>query len=280
MRARFIYGALLVGLLSTGACTQMKNGEKKAAEGTEIEKLPMSIDILNAKNNYKVTDSVLRSECYMTVSTTVQWPVSIGDFDIKPLQDTIIAMAFPDSKSKEIDKAIKDYVDDIASYELGSKAVRIDTVPTVSAFNNIYYNTVNLTLAEISDETVTYNLMFNQYMGGAHPQWGSMPFSYDFATKSVIDNKWLFKPDSSDKLAAIISETIAGNLDLKPEELNRILLVDKIPVSECVYIENGEIVFHYNPYAILPYSFGEVNASISPYSVEWLLTDQARKLLL
>ena len=63
------------------------------------------------------------------------------------------------------------------------------------------------------------------------------------------------------------------------KELDSELLVKPLPVSKDVYVLNGMLVFHYNPYDILPYSYGTIDVDVAPYQVRDYLTPEAYRML-
>lgn len=47
-----------------------------------------------------------------------------------------------------------------------------------------------------------------------------------------------------------------------------------------MYVLNGMLVFHYNPYDILPYSYGTIDVDVAPYQVKDFLTPEATRMLI
>lgn len=244
-----------------------------------VTNLSLNVDIKSALANFRISDSEGSYDCYLTLSSRVQWPQRIGDFNIRPLQDSILNMMYPDANDGGIDAAMVAFVNNVTPYQLGDVVEKVDSVPSMSPYNNIYYCDVDLILSEVSDELVTYNISYEQYMGGAHPMGGSHPFTYDLETGRIITLHWLFKAGSTGRLSGVIEDAVASQLGMSAEELRRSMLVDTMPVSDNVYIENGQIVFHYNPYEVMPYSYGSIDIAVPYYLVEDMLTPHALKLL-
>lgn len=278
---KVFFCAAAVALLS--ACSH-GNGVSPDNAGVESDGViatePIAFEIKTAERNYHAVETGLDYDFYLTVSADVQWPTRISAYDIKPLQDTLMARLFPSIKAGGIDDAIRSYLKDVNVYQLPGKYEIADSIPAESAYNNMYYATASATIEEVTTDLVTFNISNVQYMGGAHPLSASSPFSYDLKTGNVVSLGNLFEKGNEAEIAEVITDQIAQQLNLTPDEMKQSLLVDSIPVSPVVYISAGQIVFHYNQYEILPYSFGQINVDVSPYQVQDYLTPAACKLLI
>lgn len=278
----FLSAATVALMASVSSCG---NGKGSANDADSIiSNMELNMDIKNASRNFKIKSFDPEFECYLTISADVQWPKSIGSFDITSLQDTLLAIAFPDQKGHDVDSVILAYTADAEAYELGDSITAISEVPDpAKSEGNLsiqanYFNNVKIQLIEINDQLATFNVLVSQYMGGAHPNSGSFPFTYDLATGNVINYEWLFKEGSEDDILDAIKSEVTRQLDIMPDELAEIQISNfAIPAS--VYILNGNIVFHYNPYEVLPYSYGAIDVTLSPFTLSPLLSDQAKELL-
>lgn len=188
-------------------------------------------------------------------------------------------VAFPGMPDGNPREAIKAYVTDISAYQLGNME-KCGKVARVSENAHSLYSEVSGRLVEVNRQSCTYLLSFSEYMGGAHPNHSSVVMSYDFDAGKCIDYDYLFKPGAEPRLQTLIMETLAANMAIPVSELDKELLQKPLPVSKDVYVLNGMVVFHYNPYDILPYSYGSVDVDIAPYQVRESLTPEAYKLLI
>lgn len=278
--SRLFLSAATIALMTSVYSCGNGNGSANDTDSI-ISSMKMTMDIKSASRNFKIKSFDPEFECYLTISADVQWPTSIGTYDISSLQDTLLAIAFPDQKIRDIDSVILDYTADAKAYELGDSITTISNIPdndnsSISIQAN-YFNNVKIQLTEINDQLATFNVQTIQYMGGAHPNSGSFPFSYDLTTGNVINYDWLFKEGSEDDILDAIKNEVARQLDIMPDELADIQISEfAIPAS--VYILNGCIVFHYNHYEVLPYSYGAIDVTLSPIYISSLLTDQAKEL--
>lgn len=270
--------ASLALLSACGGKSDEGAGQAVSNDGL-ITSLPLSMNIKSAEKSYRITSTDPEFTCYLTISTSLQWPEAIASYDIKPLQDTILTLMYPDVKEPlDVNAAITQFVTDAKSFDLGDEITEVDTVPELSIDNQIYYASNQLQMMEISDELVTFSITASQYMGGAHPMTTSIPFTYDFDSSEIISFGWLFKEGADENLVPVLKEAIASQLNMTVQDFEDSLLSD-FKVSDMVYILNGHIVFHYNPYEILPYSFGSIDAVIYPSEITDILTPQAVTLL-
>lgn len=282
MKTKLLSGFALMAVLAVmmPACTGNGKPEGSVSDKDSlIASTPIAFDIKSADRNYRIVGTGVEGEYYLTVSANVQWPVQIGSYEVKTLQDTLIARLFPSHQSADIDASILEYLEDVGVYQLGGKAEVVDSVPTESPYNNVFYNLASASIEEVTETLVTFKVFNAQYMGGAHPLSVAYPFTYDLQSGQVVSVANLFEKGSDGVLSAAISDQIAVQLGISADELKQNLLVESVPVSDIVYISDGQIVFHYNPYAILPYSYGMMDVSISPYVIQGILTPDACKLL-
>ncbi len=277
MKKSLINIVLALGCIITATSCDRGSQQTNEQSETMVSTLPLSMDIKSAERSYRITSTNPNFTCHLTIGANIQWPVAVAEYDIKPLQDTIKSLVFDTQKGNSIDGAMLDYVADVQSYSLGDSIESEATVPAEA--NDVYYSNIGLQLVEITNDFITFNFTSEQYMGGAHPAWGNKPFTYNFNTKSVISTDWLFEKGSVKTITPLLKEIIASQLNITQAELDESLLTD-LWVSDMVYVHNGAIVFHYNPYNILPYSYGAIDAKIYPYMVSDILTPQAKELLM
>lgn len=280
MKTSAILTALAIGALSLQSCGGDQHQKSSTGtDGSEVKQFVLNEVIKSSSASYKVASPGF-PDAYLTIRSSVQWPEKIGNYDIKALQDTIIKISFPNFKGSGIDNAITSYVKDYAIYELGDGVTPVDSVPQATAENPAYEAGLKVDMLEITEQTATYAVSYYQYLGGAHPNGGSTPFTYILDEGKVAGLDWLFKPGYEQALTPVLKNAVAAAAGVEPGELQNYMLANSFPITNDVCILEGAIVFHYNPYIILPYSFGSIDANISPYQVRDLLTPQASKLLL
>lgn len=276
-RNLFLAATLLMLVAACGP-SHPADSSNPSPSGAEIEEFPINTTLLTSSETYfGVPDSVL-GDTYLTLTASILWPEKVSDRDIRPLQDTIMHVAFPASYDKNPRHAIKEFVTDVSAYQLG-KMKPVDKVKKVGESVRSYYSEVSGRLIEVNEQSCTYLISFSEYMGGAHPNHASVVMSYDFTRGKCIDYAYLFKEGADSKLQGLILESLAANMAVSVKELDSELLVKPLPVSKDVYVLNGMLVFHYNPYDILPYSYGTIDVDVAPYQVRDYLTPEAYSML-
>ncbi len=269
------------GALLCGAASCSKSGDKNTDSESacaEICSVPFTFDLKNAKKCYEISSADDTTKYTLSIEATILWPEKIDGYDLTPLQDTIISL-IAGKHMPTIDEAILSYVDNAAVYELGDKITKVDSVPAISPFNTAFYAQTDMTITEISTDMITIRCVTDQYLGGAHNMTGSTVLTYDLKNRIFISDEWLFNNTESPELLNAIKESIAAETNMTVAELEQTKLVTEIPIADDVYLQDGMIVFHYNPYAVLPYSFGTIDAPVSPYLIKDLLTPAAQKML-
>ncbi len=120
MKANFLSGFALMAVMAVmmPACTgNGKSDDSANEEDSLIASTPIAFDIKRADRNYRIVGTGMEGEYYLTVSANVQWPVQIGSYDVKALQDTLTARLFPSHQSGGIDDSILDYLEDVGVYQ-------------------------------------------------------------------------------------------------------------------------------------------------------------------
>ena len=279
-----------LALLALSACQgtaidNEKKADKPAKEsGADVDSIisefPLQESLLTASRSYKVTsDEDTSLVWYVTLNTSVQWPEALGKHKIDNLRDSIVTLTFGIDAHKDIRKAIVKSVTDSEQYGLTGRIEEVDTIPQAAEISE-FYATKALQLIECTQQTVTYSATSSEYMGGAHPNSGATPFSFVLGTDQAVTMDYLFEKGAMKELEPMIIEAIAASHSMSVEDVKRALINSPSVIVNNVYIINGNIAFHYNPYDILPYSYGPSEAFIMPYNVENLLTPAAKELLL
>ena len=276
-------GCLLASATLTSCSDKSKTSEETSDEQeyASVTSVPLAFELKSAKKYYEITDEEWGENYLLTLEATVQWPDEISDYDLTPLQDTIMNIVGGDGM-KSIDEAMERYVNDTADSGIGSEKAKfkeVDSIPQATSPNS-FFKQIEVNFSEISSELITFNILYDQYIGGAHGMSGSAALTYNLSTGEFITTKWLFTDPGSKELLDAIKATIAENTGMTVAELERSALASPIPVSENVSIKNGMIVFHYNPYSVLPYSYGSIDAELSPYLLQNILTPKAKSLLI
>lgn len=276
MKAKWIVAG--IAAVALGACSRAGH---KEASSVEVNNFEVREVLKTASRSYLLVFDTGDS-AYLTLSATVQWPLKIGDHRLVNLQDTVIGtLGVPSPYS--IDEAMSAYVSSYSSMFEGVKsATPVDTVPPSTEDVFSMEASVTTKVTELNEQTVTYQSTGYSYTGGAHPNTAVIPFTYDLETGQVLSYDYLFRPGSEGKVLDLIKESLANQLGVSGEKgLARAgIFTDQLAVSKELFISDGQIVFHYNPYDIAPYAMGQIDVPVAPFIVDSLLTEPARKLLL
>ena len=236
-------------------------------------------DLISGERYYEVNDPDIDGGRYfITLSCNIQWPRELGDYDLKPLQDSIVA-TLSMKGTTTLPDAIDKYLSDLTAWE--TEATRIDALPDSTGAEvrpNEFYAKTDISITEVTDSYITVNRYWEQYSGGAHPMYASSAFTYAYTLGRVMSFDQLFKANSeSVVLPVVIAEIARANGFSSTEQLEQSLVTDRIPLTTNVSVREGLLVFHYNSDEILPFSYGSIDAEVSPYEVRDALTPEAVK---
>lgn len=121
----------------------------------------------------------------------------------------------------------------------------------------------------INPQIISFSQSSYSYTGGAHGNYGTSYTSFD-----LVNNKELYITDVLTDTSAL-KETFATIFEKKfratytsmissEEKLSEVLFEDKIPINDNFLLTGKGITFHYVPYEIAAYAFGEISLYI-PY---------------
>lgn len=274
---------VFVILFSLGSCSKKEVHETKSTP-TSVNSFEIREALKTAAQNYRLIYSSGDTAC-LSISAAIQWPEKLGSYSIVELQDTLIA-TLQNYKGDNIDQALTEYVNNPyileESEDISYKAELIDTLPEDSKSLMVYEISTKAFIRELNEKMVTYQVDNYSFTGGAHPLNISSPFTYDIVNSEVMTFDNTFLSGYEHKLFEIVQDALAKQMGVtKVSKLSDVgFFVDQFYLSQDIYILNGQIVFHYNPYDIAPYAMGEINVSVAPYILKDMLTTQAKQLLL
>ncbi|WP_027623066.1 PdaC/SigV domain-containing protein [Clostridium lundense] len=110
---------------------------------------------------------------------------------------------------------------------------------------------------------LSITVLYEQYTGGAHGSYNKTPYNIDLKTGKEITIKDVFKPGVNYK--DIINKEINKQIDVINKKADTIQIQGFTGISENqdFYINNGNIVVYFQPYAIAPYCMGIQEFTIS-----------------
>lgn len=262
-------GCCVVSGCCNGACPSDAGGKDA------ISQLVVEETLLSASKSYKV--NVEGMDAWLTFTTSVDWPEKIGDCELATLRDTLLQRMYKVQPGTDVRKAMRGFINDRGVFGRSATFTEVDSVP---ATPESYEVTCTGKLLSLSERMVTYQVYSESYMGGAHPMHATYPFTYDLVNGEVVSLRNLFKPGSDPAVLALIKEQLATQEGVAVDKLGEAgILVDRLNVSPLVYLRQGEVVFHYVPYSVAPYSKGEIDVAVPSFQLRDYLTGQAAELL-
>lgn len=218
------------------------------------------------------------TEVYSTVRIAIEWPEVMGGNDLKTLKDSLLATIF-DKPEATINASMLKAAENPEGADL-FKMKLIDSIPTMKPAM-VYSRDMIASIITFSPKFISYQIMTAIYNGGAHGMAESRYINYDFATGKVLTYDNAFKPDSEAELLNAIKDNLMTryNVSSMKELDKRGIFADQIYVSKNFYLQGYDIVFHYNPYEIAPYSEGSINVRVPYFQIEEALNPEVITLL-
>lgn len=255
----------LFHVIATGAIalTILSGCTRKSADDTEIANFVIDETIKTASRSYVATGTDLGDTIYASVSASLTWPEKLGDASLSVLQDSIKAALFGKYGAiKGIDKAIKAYVADVSA--IGDSTFRpVDSIPPTEAGEMAWYLQAVGKITDLNEQYVTYQASISSYAGGAHPMTAIYSFSYDLDKAMVLTAENIFVKGSEGALLKIVRESLARQYSTTVDKLDEAgFWPENLNYLGDVYLSDGMVMFHYGPYAIAPYSMGDIDIAV------------------
>ncbi len=256
-------------------------------EVSHIYKTANSVYRIHTDDNHPVTDMLDVSHdsigLYTTVDIAIQWPTRFGDHDITALQDTLLSRAFDVAPGTPVDLAIKQELARPIGY--GEDELTVATYAQLDAdtlCRRVVYNrSINLSTIGFCEKYIVYRCNHIEDRELWHPNLFRHFINYDMKTNRVIEFNDIFLPDHEQQLLEIITQRLLDKyyaVSLEELQKKSDIFADNIYVSREIYLTGDEVVFHYDPYEIGPWSIGEIDIHVPTHLLSDLLTDYARAL--
>lgn len=278
----FIGIATAIMTLTIGACKNADKDNSTSADIDSITNFEIKQTVKSLERNYLCEGAETyyddSTEVYSTVRIAIEWPEEMGGYNLKTLQDSLLASIF-DKPKATIDASM---LASAASPE-GSdlfKMKQIDSIPAMEPAM-AYSRDMIASIITFSPNFISYQIMTATYNGGAHGMTESHYINYDFTTGKVLTYDNTFKADSEAQVLRAIKDNLMTryNVSSMKELDDRGIFSDQIYISKNFYPQGYEIVFHYNPYEIAPYSEGSINVRIPYFQIEDCLNPEVIQLL-
>lgn len=279
---------LLIGIvaasftLATVACKNGTADNTAQASDNGITDFEIKQTVKSLERNYICEGAETyyddSTEVYSTVRIAIEWPEVMGGNDLKALKDSLLATIF-DKPEATINASMLKAAENPEGADL-FKMKLIDSIPTMKPAM-VYSRDMIASIITFSPKFISYQIMTAIYNGGAHGMAESRYINYDFATGKVLTYDNAFKPDSEAELLNAIKDNLMTryNVSSMKELDKRGIFADQIYVSKNFYLQGYDIVFHYNPYEIAPYSEGSINVRVPYFQIEEALNPEVITLL-
>ncbi len=268
--------------LTTGACASKTENPKTADVKSDITDFEVRQTVKSLERTYvgEGTEAVYDDtiSVYSTVRMAIEWPSVMGSNDIKVLQDSLIKAIF-DTTGVSIDAAMLASAARPEGFDQ-FRMKQVDSIPgDVRAMT--YTRDKIASVITFSPGFVVYQIMTATYDGGAHGMTESRYLNYDLNAGKVIDYGSAFKPGSEEALLQAVKDNLMTqyNASSIKELSGRGIFTDQIYVSKNFYLQGYDVVFHYNPYDIAPYSEGSVDVRVPYFQISDYLTQEVTSLL-
>lgn len=269
-----IASAAGVAMLAAG-CARTSNNST-VSQGSDVKSVAVESELLSISKTYPGYDG--EDSCALTLKAFIDYPTKIGAEDITPLQEAIKDAVFDNRSGAQIDAVMDSFVTETASYGLNVDP-NITGVPSKLKEECNYYADIQLHRRELGDKMVTYSLVDSRFMGGGHPMTYTRSFTYAFEAKEVLTLENMFNPDKMDIVFSAVNQALAQQYGVESGNLTAAgFYQNAVGVPSLLSVENGMIVFHYNPYDVAPYSQGAINVEVAPIMIEEAMSPMAKKL--
>lgn len=251
---------------TTTTTTTSSSGKSDSTTGSEFS---VNEVFYKSVNNCKKTDSNC-SYIELTVTKLMQGPAK--DKINTAILDSVIKFSYTgDSLTAFNMNAVLDTF--VAGYnankaDMTSRGYGADVIPWALETNASipYYNPA----------IVSYQIYSYSFLGGAHPSTNNWYYNFDWNTGNALKITDVLKPGFEKKLNELIVADFRKQKNLKPNEpLNSILFNNTLTYTNNFAIQQGKLVFMYNPYDIAAYVYGPTVIEIPVGSISEYLVNPA-----
>lgn len=280
MKHIHLYCAALLTAATTIAGCDKKSNEAQVSD-SRINNFEVVQTIKSAERDYSCVgaDAVFNDSIpvYSKVSVTIQWPDKMGEYNIKPLQDSLMAAIYESPKAS-IDETILAALESPRGNDI-YKMEPVDSIPAHKLAMTLYNDKI-ASAVTFDRNYIVYQVMTSIYDGGAHGMSVSHFINYDFDSARVITPELAFRPGSDEKLLEAIKSQLMkmyGVTTLQQLDSKGVFSA-QIFLSNEFYLQGYNVMFHYNPYDIAPYSTGSIDVPVPYYMIRECLTPEVFRL--
>ena len=251
------------------------------------EEVKVSEKVINSEINHKLVLSEDFAklydedvEFYSQTSLKLVVPEMVGEKPSEVLTRALLNVAFPeDSVSQSWEDAVKVFNESVVDFDNCQLGDVVDSIPEGA---RILSKTVRMDSLTRSHNLLTFQVVQEGYLGGAHGYYSSAYVNYDAETDKVVAPADLFANIESTRdliLASLVKKN--GLKAVKELETNGVVFdLNDVNVSNNFYPATDSLVFFYNPYEISSWAQGAVEVKVAKADMDTVLTDYGKKLLL
>lgn len=267
----------LCAAVALAAVSCSRTGDTGGAIGFTDQRTAAAFTLDSSATEYG-TEHNLRVAC----RANLLMPVKIYGNDINGLQDTIRRMAYGESNGVSVPqdyfkRAAGEFGFAVTPLELTDAAS--DSLALSASASNDYDGFVSVDgyVQSLTQKVLSYAVATDSYAPrAAHGMYGISYINYDIAGARVFGLDDLFTADGLQSLPGIIRSTadrMTGSLGQTS--------IETLPAGrDFIVTPSGDIVFVYQPYEVASFAQGIINVPVAAYTVDNLLTDYGRQLLL
>lgn len=215
---------------------------------------------------------------YVARKYSVVWPEKIGQQDFDALRDSLLNLTFGDTVSTTFDSAAKKFMTSLTdNMESDSVAPVFTKVPYDVAFDsgNSSIEMINSEVTLLNPQVLVVQVdTYTYYYRAANGMQTERFLNYSIADHKLLTPENTFKPGNETAILDVINAA-ARDKFREPGTL----FDQPIASFDNFQIEEGAMVFVYQPMDIAPHSTGIVKVPVQSYDLYRFLTPLAIKAL-
>lgn len=179
------------------------------------------------------------------------------------------AEVYVTKQMKEFTSTVKDlYYEDLKMLDEQSHLPQEQQsgVNSLASSYNYTFNVESEAKLGYADSVVCFKLKNYEFTGGAHGMTVETDVTFSLSTGHPILPEQVFKSGSKDQLIKRLTQKLMDMKHVKTQEQLReigYLDISDMFISQNMLLEKDSIKFHYDPYDIAPYVFGDLTISFS-----------------
>ncbi len=270
MKATTKWALALPVIAMLGACGSGNNDIARGLKGSQPIELVQYADTAIMELPSMTKEMGVPS--YATVITSAVFPVSWADHNLRPLQDSILSLAYG-QKGGTIAEAIKYYITHPAIAEDETDGLKEATeLKPDSAMSE--QSTV-ISVKSMSSTLLSFAIFQSNYMyGAAHGMYATQYVNYYVPAAEVLTPDNVFDPGERTNIINTIRDSAREQFASDDTMVD----ADNIESYENFYVTDQGITFVYAPYEIAPYAAGEIAVEVAPYHLYDYLTPLGKAL--